>query len=159
MKILSIGDEAPDFCLPDMDGEVLCLNDLKGGYAVIYFYPRDGTPGCTRQAKEFSANLPRFHEIGVRVLGISPDSIKSHKKFAEKNDLSVKLLSDEERGVVEAYGAWQEKSMYGKSFLGVVRSTFIIDPKGKIVSLWPKVRVPGHIEEIFSTLETLMNDR
>lgn len=154
MTTLSIGDIAPDFCLPDQSGEVFCLHDQNGKYTVLYFYPRDSTPGCTRQAKDFSANLASFQKLNVQVIGINPDTIESHKKFVEKNDLTIRLLSDEKRDVVEAYGVWKEKSMYGKKFMGVVRSTFIINSEGKICAVWPKVSVPGHIEELLSVLAT-----
>jgi len=158
MTELDVGDKAPDFCLPDKDGEVLCLKELEGEHVVLYFYPRDGTPGCTRQAKELSAMLPEFEKRGAIVVGVNPDSQESHRKFAEKNGLTVRLLSDEDNSVVESYGVWKMKKMYGKEFLGVVRSTFMIGPDGIIKAVWPKVKVPGHVEEVLAKLDEIREE-
>jgi len=147
-------DQAPEFCLPGDKGEI-CLEDLKGGWVVLYFYPKDGTSGCTIEALEFTAAEEEFKEKGAKVIGISPDSVKSHIKFREKNELSIPLLSDEEKKILEAYGVWQTKKMYGKEYMGVVRSTFIIDPDGKVAAAWTKVKVKGHVDAVMEKLTEL----
>jgi peroxiredoxin Q/BCP len=156
MPKLEAGDQAPEFCLPDMDGSERCLSELKGNYAVVYFYPKDMTSGCTKEAHDFTEQLDRFNEVNVPVIGISPDSPESHRKFIEKNDLKITLLSDEGHEVLEKYRVWQKKKMYGKEFWGVVRTTFIIDPEGRIAKAWHKVKVPGHVNEVVSVLIELM---
>lgn len=156
MSKLEAGDNAPEFCLSDMDGNEKCLSDLRGNYAVVYFYPKDMTSGCTREAHDFTEQLDRFNEVNVPVIGISPDSPERHRKFIEKNDLKITLLSDEDHKVLEKYQVWQKKKMYGKEFYGVVRTTFIIDPEGKIAKAWHKVKVPGHVNEVVSTLTELI---
>ena len=140
------GDLAPDFTLPaaGADAETVTLSDLRGSPVVLFFYPKDDTPGCTNEAKEFSTMLDEFTEAGIRVFGISRDSIAKHGKFRAKHDLTVPLLSDEEGGVTEAYGVWVEKSMYGKTYMGIERSTFLIDADGRIAKVWRKVKVPNH---------------
>jgi peroxiredoxin Q/BCP len=149
------GQKAPGFCLEDKDGTEVCLKDQIGTWVVLYFYPRDNTSGCTREAMDFAANLGEFEKMGAVVLGVSPDSIESHAKFSRKHDLSVTLLSDPDHEVIEAYGAWRKKKMYGREFLGVVRSTVLIDPKGTVAHVWPKVRVKGHVEDVKATLREM----
>ena len=154
--MLQIGDQAPAFCLPNQDEEEVCLRDLQGSWIVLYFYPKDNTPGCTTEACEFTAALPDFSGLGATILGISPDSPKKHRNFIEKKELGITLLSDEEKEVCEAYGVWQLKKNYGREYMGVVRSTFIIDPDGKVVEVWEKVRVKGHVEAVKNRLKELV---
>ena len=130
------------------------LNDILI-YVKHSYHPKDNTKGCTLEAVNFTASLKDFNKMGAAVLGVSPDSIKSHQKFAEKHDLKIQLLSDEEHSVLEKYGVWQEKKMYGKEYKGVVRSTFIINPEGKIAEVWEKVRVPDHVEKVKQRLKEL----
>ncbi len=147
---LKEGDEAPSFCLPDKDDRAICLTDFKGKWIVLYFYPKDNTSGCTREAVEFTGAIDEFETLNTVVLGVSPDSVERHLKFAEKHNLGVTLLSDVEHNVLEAYGVWQQKKMYGREFWGVVRSTFLIDPDGKVAHLWRKVKVKEHVEAVKS---------
>ncbi len=149
------GDDAPRFCLQDQDGAEVCLDQFSGRWLVLYFYPKDNTSGCTKEALDFTERLEAFRARGAEILGISPDSPKSHKKFREKHGLSVRLLSDPEHRVLAAYGAWGTKKMYGKEHQGVLRSTAIIDPHGKIARIWKKVRVKGHVEEVEKELKSL----
>lgn len=157
--MVEIGDAAPQFCLPGAEGQDLCLKDFEGKWLVLYFYPRDNTSGCTREAVDFTAALPQLNDLGAEVLGISRDSPASHKKFAEKHSLGVKLASDADHKVTEAYGAWALKKMYGKESYGVVRSTFLIDPRGKVAHIWRKVSVKGHAEAVVKKLEEMMKAR
>jgi peroxiredoxin Q/BCP len=152
--MLKKGAKAPDFQLPADDGSVVKLSKLKGQAVVLYFYPKDDTSGCTREAKDFTDLAPDFTEAGAVIYGVSPDSVKSHDKFRCKYDLAVRLLSDEEKEVATAYGVWVEKSMYGKKYMGVERSTFLIDPNGKISKIWRKVSVPGHAEDVLAAAKT-----
>ncbi|MER0237806.1 peroxiredoxin [Fulvimarina sp. MAC8] len=145
---LSEGAALPDFALPDETGTTVSLADLKGKPFVIYFYPKGDTSGCTNEAIAFSGLKSEFDKLGVPVLGVSPDPVKKHVKFKEKHDLSVRLLADEEKTFLEACGVWVEKSMYGKKYMGVERTTVLADAEGKIVKLWPKVKVPGHAEAV-----------
>ena len=151
-----IGDKAPAFTLVGIDanGDELkqTLNALKGGRVVLYFYPRDNTPGCTTEACDLRDNMNRLNKDGVTVIGVSPDSVASHKKFREKQGLNFTLLSDPEKSVAESYGAYGEKVMYGKKSMGIIRSTFIIDEKGKISALWRKVKVKGHVDAVLQAL-------
>jgi peroxiredoxin Q/BCP len=149
------GDEAPPFCLPDQDGAEVCLDEFSGRWLVLYFYPKDNTTGCTIEALGFTERHEAFRSLGAEVLGISPDSPKSHQKFREKHSLSVRLLSDPNHRVLAAYGAWGAKKMYGKEYQGVLRSTAIIDPEGKIARIWKRVRVKGHVEEVEGALKSL----
>jgi thioredoxin-dependent peroxiredoxin len=149
------GAKAPDFQLPADDGSVVKLSKLRGQPVVLYFYPKDDTSGCTREAKDFTDLAPAFAKLGSAVYGISPDSVKSHDKFRCKHDLAVRLLSDEEKEVATAFGVWVEKSMYGKKYMGVERSTFLIDSKGKIAKIWRKVSVPGHAEDVLEAVKSL----
>ena len=153
--MVEIGDSAPQFCLPGMDGQDVCLKDFQGKWLVLYFYPKDNTSGCTREAIDFSVLLPALQDLGAEVLGISRDSPASHKKFAEKHGLEIKLASDADHKVTEAYGAWALKKMYGKESFGVVRSTFLIDPLGKVAHAWKKVSVKGHAEAVAKKLKEM----
>lgn len=153
--MLNNGDKAPDFSLPSDGGETVKLSQFKGKPTVVFFYPKDDTSGCTKEAVDFSAKLDAFHRAGAEVIGISPDSVKSHEKFRRKHELTVMLLSDEDKQVVEAYGVWVEKSMYGRKYMGVERSTFIIGKNGKIVRNWRKVKVPGHADEVLAAIKEL----
>ncbi len=147
------GDPAPDFDLPDADGNTVKLSSLCGGFTVIYFYPKDDTSGCTKEALDFSALKPEFEKLGAKVFGISPDGAKSHAKFRTKHALDVTLLSDERKAVIEAFGVWTQKKMYGRAYMGVERSTFLIAPDGKIVQCWHGVKVPGHAAEVLDALK------
>jgi peroxiredoxin Q/BCP len=153
--MLNEGDKAPDFELPGDDGETVKLSELKGKTVVVYFYPKDNTSGCTKQAINFSERLDDFINAGVVVLGISPDPIKSHQSFREKHKLTIGLLSDENKTVISAYDAWGEKKNYGRTYFGVVRSTFLIDNKGKIARIWRIVKIPGHIDEVLAAAKKL----
>jgi len=157
--MVEIGDNAPQFCLPNQDEEEICLRDFQGSWVVLYFYPKDNTPGCTTEALDFTASLDKFTSMGATVLGISPDSVKRHRNFIEKKELGVTLLSDEEKSVLQSYGVWQLKKNYGREYMGVVRSTFIVDPDGKIAAKWEKVRVKGHVEQVLEKLEELQKSR
>jgi peroxiredoxin Q/BCP len=139
--MLEIGSIAPEFCIPNQDEVEICLRDLKGKWIVLYFYPKDNTPGCTNQACDFTQREPEFDDLDAVILGVSPDSPKKHRNFIEKKELGITLLADEEKTVCEAYGVWQMKKNYGREYMGVVRSTFIIDPDGKIAAAWENVKV------------------
>jgi peroxiredoxin Q/BCP len=143
-----------DFTLPSTAGEVT-LSDLRGAPVVLFFYPRDDTSGCTRENEDFTALLPQFEAAGARVFGISKDSLASHEKFMKKKALGVPLLSDEGSEVCEDFGVWKEKKMYGKTFMGIERSTFLIDAEGRIAREWRKVKVPGHAEEVLAAVKAL----
>ena len=149
------GDKAPDFALPADGGETLALSRLKGKPIVLYFYPKDDTSGCTAEAKDFSRLAPDFRRDGVEVIGVSPDSVDSHAKFRRKYDLAIKLAADADKAVATAYGVWVEKSMYGRKYMGVERSTFLIDKAGRIAKSWRKVKVPGHAEEVLAAARAL----
>lgn len=153
--MLEIGDSAPLFCLPNQDDIEICLRDLKGKWIVLYFYPKDSTPGCTIEACEFSENLPNFEELNAVILGVSPDSTKSHQRFIEKQNLNFILLSDEKKEVLEQYGVWKLKKLYGREYMGVERSTFIIDPDGKLAKIYRAVKVKGHVQEVKEELKAL----
>ena len=150
--MLEIGQKAPDFALPDTKGNTVSLADYLGQKVVLYFYPRDNTPGCTRQACAFAGLYQAFREKNVQVIGISKDSVASHVKFAEKYSLPFVLLADPERTAIEAYGVWQEKKQYGKVSMGVVRTTFVIDEEGKIQKIMPKVKPDTNAAEILAEL-------
>ncbi len=153
------GQPAPDFCLPDALGEQLCLKELAGKWVVLYFYPRDNTSGCTTEALEFTGLKAVFESLNAVILGVSKDSAASHQKFAEKHGLTIKLLSDPEKTVLQLYGAWRLKKMYGKESLGVVRSTFLIDPKQQIRKAWPRVaKAAGHAEKVLDALRELAGE-
>lgn len=150
--MLEVGKKAPDFSLPDGEGNKVKLSDFKGKKVVLYFYPKDMTSGCTLEACDFRDAFTKFKKIKAVVLGVSIDSVASHKKFAEKYDLPFTLLSDENKEAVEKFGVWKEKSMYGKKYMGVERTTFIIDENGKIQNIFRKVKVAGHVKEVIEAL-------
>ncbi|ETX29094.1 peroxiredoxin [Roseivivax isoporae] len=153
--MLDIADTAPDFTLPSTGGADVTLSDLKPSKVVLFFYPRDDTSGCTKENEAFSSLLGEFEAAGVKVYGISKDSLESHEKFMAKKSLTVPLLSDENSDVCERYGVWKEKSMYGKKFMGIERATVLIDGEGRIARVWPKVKVPGHAEEVLEAAKAL----
>ena len=155
MTELSPGQDAPQFELPRDGGGMLTLSALRGKAVVLYFYPKDDTSGCTAEAIDFSALKADFEKVGAVVIGMSPDSAKKHDKFKAKHGLSVDLVADEERKAIEAYGVWAEKSMYGRKYMGVERTTFLIDRDGKIAKVWPKVKVPGHAAEVLEAVRAL----
>jgi len=150
--MLKEGDSAPDFQLPADDGKTYSLKDLRGSKVVLYFYPKDDTPGCTKEACSFRDNLARVTSKGAIVLGVSKDDLQSHAKFRSKYSLSFPLLSDTDGRVLEAYGVWKEKGMFGKSFLGIARTTYIIDESGRIAKVFPRVKVEGHADEVLAAL-------
>lgn len=147
------GKKAPQFTLPDSNGKKISLKDFLGKKVVLYFYPKDMTSGCTQEACDFRDNYPDFKKLKTIVLGISADPVDKHKKFSDKYELPFTLLSDEEKKVLEKYGVWKEKSMYGRKYMGIERTTFIIDENGKIQKIFPKVKVKGHVEEIKKILK------
>ncbi|NKB81453.1 MAG: thioredoxin-dependent thiol peroxidase [Nitrospirales bacterium] len=150
---LKVGQRAPAFSLPDEKGKAVRLADCRGKKVILYFYPKDDTSGCTKEACAFRDSIEEIQENGAVVLGVSPDSVESHKKFVGKYELNFPLLSDANKTVVQAYGVWKEKSMYGRKYMGVERTTFVIDQHGKIEEIFRKVKVDGHIEEILSELD------
>lgn len=150
--MLNPGDKAPYFELQDQDGKTVKLTDFAGKNLVLYFYPKDDTSGCTKEACSFRDDLPSFEGINAAVVGVSPDPVKSHRKFADKYSLNFTLLSDESKSMLEAYGVWKEKSMYGKKYMGVERTTYIIDGSGVVKSVFAKVKVDGHSEEVKKAL-------
>ena len=152
MAQLKPGMKAPDFDLPTGDGKNLSLKSLKGKKVVLYFYPKDNTSGCTKEACSFRDDLRKFQKKNTVIVGVSTDSVQSHRKFAEKFDLPFPLLSDEGKDLVQKYGVWKEKSMYGKKYMGIERTTFVIDEKGTITHVFPKVKVDGHIDEVLSVV-------
>ncbi len=152
---LNVGDAAPDFALPTDGGGQARLADLKGRAVVLYFYPKDDTSGCTAEAIAFGGLKPKFVAAGADVIGVSPDTAASHDKFKAKHKLGVALAADPERSTIEAYGVWKEKSMYGRRYFGVERSTFLIDREGRIAKIWRKVKVPGHAEEVLAAAKAL----
>ncbi|WP_083567760.1 thioredoxin-dependent thiol peroxidase [Hyphomicrobium sp. CS1GBMeth3] len=152
LRMLKEGDTAPQFDLPSDSGGRLNLKAFRGHRVVLYFYPKDDTEGCTLEAQEFNALAGAFARAGAAVIGISPDSVKSHDKFKCKHALELELASDEDKSVAEAYGVWVEKSMYGRTFMGIERSTFLISPKGKIERIWRKVRPRGHAEAVLGAI-------
>lgn len=156
--MLEIGNKAPEFCIPNQDEVEICLRDLKGKWIVLYFYPKDNTPGCTTQACDFTQEEPEFDDLDAVILGVSPDSPKKHQNFIAKKELGITLLSDEQKEVCEAYGVWQLKKTFGKEYMGVVRSTFIINPQGDISSIWSKVKVKEHIEKVKEELVKLQSN-
>jgi peroxiredoxin Q/BCP len=153
--MLKVGEQAPDFCLPNQDGEEICLRDFRGKWVILYFYPKDNTPGCTTEALDFTALKEEFEKEGAIILGVSPDSIKRHQNFITKKNLAITLLSDEDKEVLKKYGVWQLKKSFGKEYMGVVRTTFLIDPDGKIAYIWEKVKVKNHAKEVLEKLKEL----
>ena len=151
--MLKIGDPAPEFTLPDQDGNLVSLKDFAGKKVILYFYPRDNTPGCTRQAQAFAAAYAQFQAMDVAVIGISKDSTPSHQRFAQKYELPFLLLSDPQLTAIQAYGVWQEKKMYGKVSMGVVRTTFLIDQSGCIEKIMPKVKPDTNAQQLLDYLK------
>ena len=147
--------KAAEFCLPNQDETEICLRDLAGKWIILYFYPKDNTPGCTTEACDFTEAIEEFEDLDAVILGVSPDSPKKHRNFIEKKNLKITLLSDENKDVIKAYGVWGIKKMYGKEYEGVIRSTFIISPDGEIVAEWKNVRVKGHVEKVKQKLKEL----
>ncbi len=162
---MEVGQKAPNFCLPDQNEKQVCLDDFRGKWVVLYFYPKDNTSGCTKEAVDFTGLKPEFDKLGAVIIGISKDSVASHQKFVAKYDLGIKLLSDESKEVLKAYGAWGEKKQYGKITEGTIRSTFLIDPEGNIAYKWKNVRVRQkrktgevkHAEKVLEKLKELMD--
>lgn len=155
MAELVPGVEAPDFTLPRDGGGTLSLSSFRGKPVVLFFYPKDDTEACTLEAKDFTAAKPEFDAAGVALIGLSPDPVKKHDKFVKKHELGVPLASDENLETLQAYGVWKEKSMYGRTYMGVERTTILIDAKGKIVEIWSKVKVKGHVEAVLEAAKTL----
>jgi peroxiredoxin Q/BCP len=153
--MIKVGDRAPDFKLDTFGGKSLRLSEFKGKKVVLYFYPKDDTPGCTKEACSFQENLGQLKKRGTVVLGVSADSVASHAKFAAKYNLSFPLLSDETKEACKMYGVWKEKSLYGRKFMGIERTTFIIDENGVVQSIFPKVKVDGHTLEVLTALSKL----
>ena len=154
---IEVGRAAPAFSLKNQQGKTHRLSDHRGKWVVLYFYPKDNTSGCTRQACQFRDELARFKRSGAVVIGVSPDGEASHRGFADKFKLRFDLLADEDKKVLEKYGVWQQKSMYGRKYMGVVRSTYLIDPMGKVAHRWLKVKVPGHAREVMEKIKALKN--
>lgn len=153
MSALKAGDIAPDFSMPTDGAGTVTLSDFKGKSVVLYFYPKDDTPGCTKEAIGFSEKIDEFEAAGAVVIGVSKDTVAKHGKFRTKHGLKVILASDADSDVTERYGAWQEKQMYGKTYMGIDRSTFLIGPDGKLRAVWRKVKVPGHVDEVLAALK------
>ena len=153
IHMLQIGDTAPNFSAPDQNNTMQTLEDQKGNWVLLYFYPKDDTSGCTKEACGIRDNFAAFKKEGITVFGVSKDPVKSHKKFEEKYDLPFTLISDESTEINQAYGAWQEKSMYGKKYMGTARISYLIDPKGKIAKVYPKVKAGEHAEEVLKDVK------
>ncbi len=155
MSALAVGDAAPEFSLEADTGSHIALSDLGGKWAIVYFYPRDNTPGCTRESCDFRDNYARFQSANAEIFGVSADSIKSHIKFKTKYEFPFALLSDPDKEMLTEWGVWAEKKNYGRTYMGIIRTTYIIDPTGKVAAAWPKVRVKGHVDDVLATLEKL----
>lgn len=155
MEHIKSGDQAPDFELPGSGGTSISLSAHRGRIVVLFFYPKDDTSGCTAEAISFSGLRSQFEALGAVVIGLSPDSVKSHDRFRAKHELTVDLASDEEKKILQAYGVWVEKSMYGRKYMGVERTTLLIDREGKVARVWNKVKVPGHAAEVLEAAKAL----
>lgn len=153
--MLEIGQKAPEFSLPDENGEIITLNDFKGRKLVLYFYPKDSTPGCTTEARGFTAQVAEFKSANTVVLGASKDSIKRHQNFISKQELAISLISDEKGILCEAYGVWVLKKLYGREYMGIERATFLIDEQGIIRNIWRKVKVKGHVDAVLEAVKAL----
>ncbi len=153
MGLLAVGTPAPEFTATDQDGKQRALRDFRGKKLILYFYPKDNTPGCTKEACAFRDNFAKFRELNVEILGVSIDSEKSHRSFVDKHDLPFTLLADPDKRLVEAYGVWAEKRLYGKTYMGTNRVTYLIDETGKIAAVFPKVKPDKHAEELLSALQ------
>jgi peroxiredoxin Q/BCP len=154
-NIPQIGQITPDFSTPNQNGNLVSLAEFSGKWLVLYFYPKDDTPGCTTEAKDFSELAAEFDQLGAKIIGVSPDSEKAHCKFIDKHSLLITLLSDPEHQLIEAYGAWRLKKFMGKEYMGVARSTFLISPDQKIAYVWPNVKAKGHAQQVFNKLREL----
>ncbi len=152
---LNVGDKAPEFLLEDPKSEKRGLESYGDGWKIVYFYPKDNTPGCTTEAIDFTQNLDEIKSLGAEVVGISPDDVAKHNKFIDKHSLKIELLSDPEKGMLEDYGVWQLKKMCGREYMGVVRTTYLVDPAGTIQYVWAKVRVKGHVDNVIEKLKEL----
>ncbi len=155
MNMLETGHKAPDFSVPDENGNIISLDDFKGKKLVLYFYPKDSTPGCTVEARDFTAHVKDFDAAGAMVLGASKDSRKRHQNFIAKQELAITLLSDEDGILCEAYGVWVQKKLYGREYMGIERATFLIDENGVIRNIWRKVKVKDHVEAVLQAVESL----
>jgi peroxiredoxin Q/BCP len=155
--MIKLDEKAPEFCLPNQDDIEICLRDLKGKWIVLYFYPKDSTPGCTTEACEFTEAAPDFSDLDAIIIGVSADSTKKHRNFIEKQDLSITLLSDEDTSMMQEYGVWQMKKNYGKEYMGIVRTTLIINPEGVVKALWENVRVKEHVAKVQAELQRLQS--
>ncbi len=155
MANLNIGDEAPDFTLPGNGARTISFKSFRGKPLVLYFYPKDDTTACTTEAISFSQLLAEFQKVGAAVVGVSADSVKKHDNFVDKRELTIALGSDEDTVVSQAYGVWKEKSMYGRTYMGIERTTFLIDAEGRVARIWPKVKVAGHAEEVLAATQAL----
>ncbi|MAK62091.1 MAG: thioredoxin-dependent thiol peroxidase [Ponticaulis sp.] len=156
---MQIGDTLPKFNLPTIPGQTLSSEDLSGNWSVVYFYPKDNTPGCTKEALAFSEHIEEFEKLGVKVIGVSKDSPKKHENFIQKHNLKIDLVSDEDGNLCESFGVWAEKKMYGKVYWGIIRSTFLFDPDQKLYQAWQKVKVPGHAETVLQAVSEAINSR
>lgn len=152
---MKIGQAAPNFTAPDREGKLSTLQDFNGRWLVLYFYPKDNTPGCTTEAIEFTSQLAQFQQLDTQVVGISPDSIASHGKFIDKHNLEIVLLSDPDHQIAEDYGVWQLKKFMGKEYMGIIRSTFLIAPSGNIVEIWSPVKVKNHVNTVLERVQSL----
>ena len=150
--MLEAGDIAPEFCLPNQDSADTCLSMFRGKYVVLYFYPKDDTPGCTREAVDFTSRLDEFKSLNTMIVGVSPDPVDRHRKFVDRHGLKIILLSDTDHKVLKLYNVWRVKKRFGREYYGVLRSTFLIDPDGRIIRIWWNVRVKGHVEDVLNTL-------
>ena len=157
--MLPVGKKAPLFTLPDAEGKKVNLSDFQGRFVVLYFYPRDNTPGCTLEAIQFTQSMPIFSKLGCDIVGISNDSVKSHCGFRDKHKLEITLLSDETKETIKKYDVWHPKVFMGREFLGIVRTTYLIDPSGKVAYVWPKVSVAGHVDEVLKKLKEIQKGK
>jgi thioredoxin-dependent peroxiredoxin len=156
---MKVGQSAPEFIAVDRQGKSTSFQDLNSQWLVLYFYPKDNTPGCTTQAIEFTKQLPQFQQLDTQVVGISPDSIASHGKFIDKHHLKIILLSDPEHQIAEDYGVWQLKKFMGKEYMGIIRSTFLIDSSGKIAQIWSNVKVKNHVDSVLAQVRSLVSNK
>lgn len=152
---MQIGTKAPEFCLKNQDGNEVCSRDFKGKWIVLYFYPKDDTPGCTTEACEFTQEFPNFLDMDAVVLGVSADTVEKHKKFVDKHSIGITLLSDTDHKMIESYGAWREKNMCGKKYMGIVRSTVLINPKGEVAFYWDNVKAKEHAAKVKEQIKKL----
>ena len=154
-NVLQVGDQAPDFCLQNQDEEMICLKDYRGKNVILYFYPKDNTPGCSMEAMMFTQFKDEFENNNAIIFGISKDSCDSHRKFIENKKLNITLISDPDKKIHKKYGVWRFKKFMGREFMGTIRTTFLIDGEGKIVHVWDKVKVKGHVEDVLEQVKNL----